>query len=48
MERGFAVAKQGESVVARAAQADTKKELTVAFEDGELNCKISGVRLYEQ
>lgn len=48
MERGFAVAKQGESVVARAAQADTEKELTVAFEDGELNCKISGVRLYEQ
>lgn len=46
MERGFAVAKQGESVVARAAQADTEKELTVAFEDGELNCKISGVRLY--
>lgn len=48
MERGFAVAKQGESVVARAAQADTEKELTVAFEDGELNCKISGVRLYER
>ncbi len=48
MERGFAVAKQGESVVTRAAQADTEKELTVAFEDGELNCKISGVRLYEQ
>lgn len=48
MERGFAVAKQGESVVARAAQADTEKELTVAFEDGELNCKISGVRLYVQ
>lgn len=48
MERGFAVAKQGESVVTRAAQADTEKELTVAFEDGELNCKISGVRLYER
>lgn len=48
MERGFAIAKQGESVVTRAAQADTEKELTVAFEDGELNCKISGVRLYEQ
>lgn len=48
MERGFAVAKQGESVVTRAAQADTEKELNVAFEDGELNCKISGVRLYEQ
>ena len=48
MERGFAVAKQGESVVARAAQADTEKELTVAFEDGGLNCKISGVRLYVQ
>ncbi len=48
MERGFAVAKQGESVVTRAAQADAEKELTVAFEDGELNCKISGVRLYEQ
>lgn len=48
MERGFAVAKQGESVVTRAAQADTEKELTVAFEDGELNCKIRGVRLYEQ
>lgn len=48
MQRGFAVAKQGGKVITNAAEADKNKELTVAFADGELNCKICGVKNYER
>lgn len=48
MQRGFAVAKQGGKVITGVSAADIDKELTVAFADGELNCKICGVTNYEQ
>lgn len=48
LERGFAVAKQGEKVISSAFGADIKSELTVAFSDGELKCNITEVIKYEQ
>lgn len=48
LERGFAVAKQGEKVISSVCGADIKSELTVAFSDGELKCNITEVIKYEQ